>query len=455
MTTPITVANIVEVFKITPTDLLAFESLLQSGDLYGFETALRTLVNNFYTNICDFFIRYISVNELFIARLKTLASSLGLKKMSKRSTTLRLGNGERINYMDYYAEEVPLGYDGERFLSHLYFQNIHKSSLFHSLTVSELSVLTPSFMIGQQVLSDVGIRSNAERNRQLSLELGNIGLSDRVENMVAVEENVAGKRVIIGIDGGRTRTRAWKETETKDAQEKEYGTFGTPWVEPKLLVISILDEEGKVKKKELPIYDACFGDDELIALLSAYLTQLHIEQATCVQVVADGAVWIWNRVRPMLEALGVEASKIIETVDYYHAVEHLAPLKALLPQEKQAQTIKDIKEKLWQGDVKAMKTILLENMTQPDKEQIIDLQYFEKNENRIQYQKLKDQKLPIGSGIVESGIRRIINLRFKCPSAFWNKENLQPLFYLRAVFLAGRRTIFIDNLKRKKKVLQI
>jgi hypothetical protein len=56
------------------------------------------------------------------------------------------------------------------------------------------------------------------------------------------------------------------------------------------------------------------------------------------------------------------------------------------------------------------------------------------------------QKLPVGSGIVELGIRRVINLRFKCPSAFWNIENLEPLFYLRAAFLAGRWNISISNL---------
>ena len=64
----------------------------------------------------------------------------------------------------------------------------------------------------------------------------------------------------------------------------------------------------------------------------------------------------------------------------------------------------------------------------------------------MKYEEFRNQKLPIGSGIVESGIRRVINLRFKCPSAFWNIENLEPLFFLRAAFLGGRWNTLMSNL---------
>lgn len=442
MTNTITTANIGFSLELSELDFNSLYSGLKLGDLFSFETQLQGFLRVFYTQICESYLVDLINDTFYSKKLKELATEKGFKKLSRRTTTLQLGNGIRINYVDYYAEEVPLGYTGERFLSHLYFKNVGKSSLFYTGIVSELSLLTPSFEVGKRVLADVGIASNSENNRLLSLKLGNLGLENRVGNMLAPSENVADKRVIIGIDGGRTRTRDWKEKEKED----DYGDFNTPWVEPKLLVISYLDKEGKMEKKELPIYDACFGDDELIALLSEYLGRLEIDKAASVQVVADGAIWIWNRVKPMLLNLGVKEEKIVETVDYYHAVEHLTELKALLPKEIQEQTIKEAKEQLWKGDIPKMKTILLDKMTQQDKEQILDLQYFEKNIHRMQYQKLDQEKLPVGSGIVESAIRRVINLRFKCPSAFWNKENLEPLFFLRAVFLAGRRNIFFNNL---------
>ena len=74
----------------------------------------------------------------------------------------------------------------------------------------------------------------------------------------------------------------------------------------------------------------------------------------------------------------------------------------------------------------------------------------------MQYYLLRKDKLPCGSGIVESAIRRVINLRFKCPSTFWKQENVEKLIFLRAIFLAGRWKIMINNLiKLNHKFLQL
>ncbi len=51
-----------------------------------------------------------------------------------------------------------------------------------------------------------------------------------------------------------------------------------------------------------------------------------------------------------------------------------------------------------------------------------------------------------GSGIIESGIRHVINLRFKNASAFWKKENVEGLYFLRGILLSFRWNIMMDNL---------
>jgi len=72
------------------------------------------------------------------------------------------------------------------------------------------------------------------------------------------------------------------------------------------------------------------------------------------------------------------------------------------------------------------------------------------------YNQLRQRNLPCGSGIVESAIRRVINLRFKSPSTFWKPENVEKLIFLRAIFLAGRWNIMINNLaKLNHKYLQL
>ena len=54
------------------------------------------------------------------------------------------------------------------------------------------------------------------------------------------------------------------------------------------------------------------------------------------------------------------------------------------------------------------------------------------------YQTLRALKLPIGSGAIESAIRRVVNLRLKGPCIFWYKENAEKILMLRAFYKAGR-----------------
>jgi hypothetical protein len=51
---------------------------------------------------------------------------------------------------------------------------------------------------------------------------------------------------------------------------------------------------------------------------------------------------------------------------------------------------------------------------------------------------LEAHKLPIGSGQVESAVRRGINLRCKAPGSFWTETTVSGLMHLRAAFKAGR-----------------
>src|SRR5919197_1227888 len=58
--------------------------------------------------------------------------------------------------------------------------------------------------------------------------------------------------------------------------------------------------------------------------------------------------------------------------------------------------------------------------------------------SRMRYAALEARKLPIGSGQVESAVRRVVNLRFKAPGSFWTETTVSGLMHLRAAFKAGR-----------------
>ena len=57
---------------------------------------------------------------------------------------------------------------------------------------------------------------------------------------------------------------------------------------------------------------------------------------------------------------------------------------------------------------------------------------------RMRYRWFKHHKIPLGSGIVESAIRRIVNLRLKGAGIFWKLDNLNGMLHLRCHLLAGR-----------------
>ena len=65
--------------------------------------------------------------------------------------------------------------------------------------------------------------------------------------------------------------------------------------------------------------------------------------------------------------------------------------------------------------------------------------YFVRNQSCMGYAKLIAMKLPIGSGAIESTVRRVVNLRLKGPSLFWCRANAEAILLLRSYYKAGRR----------------
>jgi hypothetical protein len=167
-----------------------------------------------------------------------------------------------------------------------------------------------------------------------------------------------------------------------------------------------------------------------------------------VLIIADGADWIWQRVRPMLLKLGVAATKIREAVDCFHATEHIFDiLRHVRVRDRKTKTtlFKELKTMLWKGQLEPVLTCLTE-LANGRKLMLDKLAYFRKNAPRMQYHLLRENNLPCGGGIVESAIRRVINLRFKSPSTFWLRQNVEKLIFLCAIFLAGRWSTLINNL---------
>jgi DNA polymerase III epsilon subunit-like protein len=243
---------------------------------------------------------------------------------------------------------------------------------------------------------------------------------------------LAGKRVVVGLDGGRIRIRIHKRrvdcAPTRD--------FTTDKCEPKLFVIYTLDERGNKEHDGTILYDGTIQSVEhVLALLKLRLLQLGIHHAELVVFLGDGARWIWNLSAKLQEELQLDKVRLFEIVDFFHAVGKLTvPSKlAIAGYRQQQKWFKDTRRLLKKGRIDEVIEALQHLDQTNDVEGAIRkaVDYFITNKERMKYAQFRAEKLPIGSGIIESGIRRIVNLRMKNSSTFWSPENAEAILYLR------------------------
>ena len=256
---------------------------------------------------------------------------------------------------------------------------------------------------------------------------------------VPLGEEFKGKRVVISADGGRVRTRVNKRgRKTK----KNRSRYKTDWREPKLILVYVVTEEGEKDRKIPPIMDASLdGPDATFGMLLYYLKKLGVGAADQLLFVSDGAVWIWDRVAGLIAQLGIELKQCMLALDFYHAVEHLTSIatqKKWKPGDAKKWVSKQRRRLLYGKLDIFIKEIDL--VCQNSKNQILirEQEYFNKHLPHMRYKEIKDKKLPIGSGGVESGIRRVINLRLKGPGIFWHEDMVDAMLLLRSYYKAGR-----------------
>ena len=306
--------------------------------------------------------------------------------------------------------------------------------------VSLCAAMLGSLDEAQAVLADRGVELDTKTVRTIAYRYAaRARLEQQIERTV-FEDTVAGRRVVISSDGGRLRLRETKRgPKTKKGRRRYTGA----WREPKVLIVYVVDAEGKREASFAPVIDATLkGPDAMFALLRTYLQRLNITQADQVLFIADGAPWIWKRVPLLVHALGLAAEQVHELLDFYHAVQHLGQVAALRKDwSAQARTRWRTQQRhlLLRGEVEqviaAVRSICRGRHSKAIR---THREYFIKNQSRMAYAKLMALKLPIGSGAIESTVRRVVNLRLKGPSIFWCRASAEAILFLRSYYKAGR-----------------
>ena len=259
--------------------------------------------------------------------------------------------------------------------------------------------------------------------------------------LIPAGETLRGRRVFIGVDGGKSRIRTNKRGKIPEGNKRHgYSTF---WREPKILVIRVIDDAGEVLRDLSPVYDGTFGNaDAIFELLKAHLKARNIDEALEIVCACDGATWIWDRMERTLLELGVDPAKVNYCVDYFHAVEHLVTVADGIrcwSQKTRTQWLNRMKALLIVGDIEAicdeLSSLIVGRKAKAVRREML---YFDTHKERMRYNILREKSLPIGSGATESAVRQTINMRLKGAGTFWLRKNAEGILHLRCYLKAGR-----------------
>ncbi len=205
----------------------------------------------------------------------------------------------------------------------------------------------------------------------------------------------------------------------------------------------MVDAEGKREASFAPVIDATLlGSEAVCALLCTYVQRLDITQADQVLFIADGAPWIWKRVPLLVQTLALAVDQVHEVLDFYHAAQHLAQVAALRKDgsaKARSRWRNPQRQLLLRGEVERVIAAVRDICRGRNSKAIrTHRDYFIKNQRRMAYATLTAMKLPIGSGAIESTVRRVVNLRLKGASIFWCRASAEAILLLRSYYKAGR-----------------
>ena len=270
-----------------------------------------------------------------------------------------------------------------------------------------------------------GVRVSEATARRLTEVVGRaleaawqMDVEQLVEDLPPVPPGPA--RAVVSVDGAMVPLRGgeWGEVKTLVVGEVPPGDAGGA---------DALATEGPDIRTTALSYCSRLADVEHFN--AAVLVELHrrgVESAGEVAAVSDGAEWIQG-------FLDLHCPQAVRILDFAHAAERVALIgQALAPTESDwlSQQLHRLKhtgpEPLfaeWQASL----------ATQPQAPSDVAeaLAYLGKRRAQLQYPTFQAQGWPIGSGIVESGNKLVVEARLKGAGMHWARANVNPLLLLR------------------------
>ena len=161
------------------------------------------------------------------------------------------------------------------------------------------------------------------------------------------------------------------------------------------------------------------------------------QQFKYVVCIADGARDLWLFFRK-------KYPNAIHVVDFFHVCEHLSRLSELFfkdPSDAKAwyEKQRTILKEYPNGAAKVIRAVRYRRGKAKENPEIeSELKYLQRNRKRMNYFELQQNKLPIGSGVVEAACKNLIGARMKKSGMRWTIDGGQTVLTLRSLILSNR-----------------
>jgi tellurite resistance protein len=244
--------------------------------------------------------------------------------------------------------------------------------------------------------------------------------------------------LISQVDGSMLPIVGFKEAE-ESADPVKIGDSAAPRVDKRKLRQchwkEIRVSTVRVPDSEDTYYGVAVGEPLVIGTMMLDCCKFKGMNATTkIHAIADGASWIANQYDMQF------GDRCTFLVDFYHVCEYLAEASrsTTMDQKERNCWVENQKQSLRASDIQSVINALetLESKEQnKDKSDPIRtaINYLENRRHQLNYKQALDQKLPIGSGEVESAHRHILQKRLKIPGAWWRLARAEEMAQLRAM----------------------
>ena len=207
------------------------------------------------------------------------------------------------------------------------------------------------------------------------------------------------------------------------------------WAEAKTLVVGEVDQprmvDGKtvVSTHSLSYFSRLAEAEQFQRLTFGELYRRQLETAEQVATVSDGAEWIQGFIDFHMPA----ATRIL---DFPHAAQRICQIgEAVLGADHaslrawQARQLHNLKHHGPAGVLDSLRTCAAEQPTVPLIAE--NLAYLEKRVAQMQYPTFQAEGWPLGSGMVESANKVVVEARLKGAGMHWSRLSVNPLLALR------------------------